>query len=296
MIAMSDQTQLTTEVLSAINSEVADAEISSIEAQDDGSVHFEVNRVTPEKRMMSTQPDTGSEDVTESDTTTDDEGSHADNMSDESATPENTGFMWGKTGQTEADEAQTGENWDDVNWPEIQKIARITEEKSGDARPDDRTKDSLTEYLESKDITPEFINDAKEQENTTNDTKSDDEPTESEDDTETDSNTPKGGMSRQELLNNGVTEKYVESCMEHRAENGECVEDDCYWGATDDSPYCASDKPSDKKGKNNDDESENKSSPKSERKLSDLNEAETKRVDYLIDEEGKDVAEAISMV
>jgi hypothetical protein len=63
---------------------------------------------------------------------------------------------------------------------------------------------------------------------------------EQENDDESSSKSNSTAVDEEELLEAGVKEDHLDKCLELRKENGECAEEECRYGANEDSDYCAS--------------------------------------------------------
>jgi hypothetical protein len=113
-------------------------------------------------------------------------------------------------------------------------------------------------------------------------------PTES--DNTTEGSDTEAEVSEADLLEAGVKPKNIEDVLEYRSKNGVCSVEDCPYGASsEESDHCASHRGSSSN-------SESSESPKENRELSELSEAEKSLVSTLIEDEGKGLEEAISMV
>ena len=156
-------------------------------------------------------------------------------------------------------------HFEEMDFKDLQKLA--SEEL--DEYPDDQSKTGLVEALSEAEAKEAVIED---DEDTSEAGESEDE------------------VSEADLLEAGVKPKNIEDVLDYRSKNGVCSAEDCPYGAkSEDSDYCASHQGSSSN-------SESSESPKENRELSDLSEAEMKLVSTLIEDEGKSLEEAIQMV
>jgi hypothetical protein len=99
-------------------------------------------------------------------------------------------------------------------------------------------------------------------------------------------------ISDSELVEMGVKESNIEDVRKYRSKNGVCSEENCPYGANDGEEFCASHQGS----SSSKSKTSKKSSSKKTKKVSDLTEGQMAMVQNLIEDEGKSLEEAVSMV
>ena len=125
--------------------------------------------------------------------------------------------------------------------------------------------------------------------------KTEDEEVVIEDDEEQEDTTEGGDedtISDSELVEMGVKESNIEDVRKYRSKNGVCSEENCPYGANDGEEFCASHQGS----SSSKSKTSKKSSSKKTKKVSDLTEGQMAMVQNLIEDEGKSLEEAVSMV
>jgi hypothetical protein len=152
--------------------------------------------------------------------------------------------------------------------------------------PEDSSKAGLLEAAEDIEDVSTVIEDDEDI------SEADEDVTEGDDDEDTieDGENEEDSISDAELVEAGVKESNIEDVRKYRSKNGVCSEENCPYGANNGEEFCASHQGSSSKSKTSTD------SPKGNRELSDLSEAEQNLVSSLIGDEGKSLEEAISMV
>lgn len=200
----------------AVTANVADAEITGLEALDDGTVSVTLTVDMGSDQETHKDADMGDEDVTENDKNP--EGGEADTTPDNDCADETDGptdmgdGSWKVNGEIlERNDLQKAVSAADVPWPS------------------DTSSENLAEVLFNA-ATPSNTDDSGGQDEQVEDTTN-----------ESDTNDENDGVSDQFLLNNGVAKENISAARKHRQDHGVCQAENCEHGSKSDSnDYCAS--------------------------------------------------------